>query len=103
MGHEIVHVIARHSAQQIAQAQLAQGLTGALVMATYDPENPASMGTAQVAMLISQLVTMKFGREDEIQSDELGVRVMAENRLRSTFDDLGNAETGANQRRCKSG
>lgn len=78
LGHEIVHVVARHSAEQIAQAQLAQGLTGALVMATYDPENPSSMGTAQVAMLISQLVSMKFGREDEIQSDEYGVRLVSE-------------------------
>ena len=78
LGHEIVHVVARHSAEQIAQQQLTQGLTGALVMATYDPENPASMGTAQVAMLISQLISMKFSREDEIQSDQMGVRVISE-------------------------
>ncbi len=55
LAHEIMHVLARHSAEQIAQAQLAEGLTGALVLATYDPDNPSSMRTAQVAMLISQL------------------------------------------------
>ncbi len=78
IGHEIGHVVARHGAQRIAQQQLTQGLTGAVVMATYDPENPATQRTAQVAMVIGQLVTMKYGREDELQSDILGVRIMAE-------------------------
>jgi len=78
IAHEIVHVLARHSAERIAEAQLAEGLTGALVLATYDPDNPNSMATAQVAMLISQLVQMKFGREDEITSDVLGVEIMAQ-------------------------
>ena len=78
LAHEIVHVIARHGAERIAEAQLAEGLTGALVLATYDPDNPGSMRTAQVAMLISQLVQMKFGREDEITADVLGVEIMAQ-------------------------
>ncbi len=78
LAHEIVHVLARHSAERIAEAQLAEGLTGALVMATYDPDNPASMRTAQVAMIISQLIQMKYGRDDEITSDELGVQIMGE-------------------------
>jgi predicted Zn-dependent protease len=78
LAHEIVHVIARHGAERIAEAQLAEGLTGALVMATYDPDNPGSMRTAQVALLISQLVQMKFGRDDELTSDVLGVEIMAQ-------------------------
>jgi len=28
LGHEIAHVVARHSAEQIAKQQLTQGLTG---------------------------------------------------------------------------
>lgn len=78
LAHEIVHVIARHSAERIAEMQLAQGLTGALVMATYDPDDPSSMRTAQVAALISQIVQMKFGRDDELMADSYGVRIMAE-------------------------
>ena len=78
LAHEIVHVIARHSAEQIAEMQLAQGLTGALVMATYNPDDPSSMRTAQVAAIISQLVQMKFGRDDELMADGYGVRIMAE-------------------------
>src|SRR6185503_13705329 len=55
LGHETGHVVARHSAEQIAKTNLTNGLTGAAVIATYDPNNPASMGTAQVAQLIGQL------------------------------------------------
>lgn len=78
MAHEIGHVVARHSAQRIAKMELTQGLTGAVVIAAYDPENPNSQRTAQVAALIGQLVNMKFGRDDELQSDRLGVEFMAE-------------------------
>jgi predicted Zn-dependent protease len=73
LGHEIGHVIARHSAEHIAKAKLTEGLTGAAVIATYDPENPASAGSAQVAALIGQLINLKFGRDDELESDFLGV------------------------------
>ena len=78
LAHEIVHVLARHGAQRIAQQELTQGLTGAVVLATYDPNDPRSQTTAQIAMLIGGLVNMKYGREDELQSDSLGVRVMSE-------------------------
>jgi predicted Zn-dependent protease len=76
LGHEIAHVVARHSAEHIAKAKLTEGLTGAAVIATYDPENPASAGSAQVAMLLGQLINLKFGRDDELESDFLGVCFM---------------------------
>ena len=78
MGHEIGHVVARHSAEHIAKQQLTQGLTGAVVIASYDPENPNSRYAAQMAVLIGQLVNMRFSREDELESDRLGVRFIAE-------------------------
>ena len=78
LGHEIAHVVARHSAEHIAKAKLTEGLTGAAVIATYDPNNPASAGSAQVAMLIGQLVNLKFGRDDELESDFLGVCFMSQ-------------------------
>ncbi len=78
LGHEIGHVVARHGAQRIAQQELTQGLSGAVVMATYDPNNPGSQRTAMIAMMIGNLINMKYGREDELQSDRLGVRFMAE-------------------------
>ena len=34
--------------------------------------------TAAVAAMIGQLVNLRFGREDELQADQLGVRFMAQ-------------------------
>ena len=76
LGHETGHVVARHSAEQIAKTQLTQGLTGAAVIAAYDPNDPRSAGTAQMAMLIGQLVNLKFSRDDELEADYLGVCFM---------------------------
>lgn len=79
MAHEIGHVLARHAAEQIAEQNLMQGLSGAAVIAAYDPQNPNSGLTArQMSALIGNLVTLKYGRDDELQSDQLGVRMMAE-------------------------
>lgn len=79
LGHEIGHVVARHGAQRIAQSQLTEGLIGAVVVASTDPNNPNSgRAAAQIAAVVGQLVNMKYGREDELQSDQLGVRFMAE-------------------------
>ncbi len=78
LAHEIGHVVARHSAQQIAKAQLTQGLTGAVVVASYDPQDPNSRSAAYMAQIVGQLVNMKYGRDDELQSDRLGVEFMSE-------------------------
>ncbi len=78
LAHEIGHAVARHSAQQIAQQQLTQGLTGAVVIASYDPENPNSATTGQMAVIVGQLITMRYSREHELQSDRLGVKFMAQ-------------------------
>jgi predicted Zn-dependent protease len=78
LGHEMGHVVARHGAEQIAKQQLTEGLTGAAVMATYDPNNPSSRNSAAVAAMIGNLVTMRFGRQDELEADNLGVRFGSE-------------------------
>ncbi len=78
LGHEIGHVVGRHGAEHIAKQQLTEGLTGAAVLATYDPNNPSSRSSAAVAAMIGQLVGMRFGRQDELESDDLGVRFASE-------------------------
>jgi len=79
IGHEIGHVVARHGAEHLAKAQLMQGLGGAAVIASYDRDNPNSTyRNGAVAAAIGQLVNMKFGRADELESDRVGVRFMAE-------------------------
>ncbi len=74
LGHEIGHVIGRHSAEHIAQQQLTQGLINATMVATYDPSNPNS--TAAMAQFIGNMINMKYGREDELESDRFGVKYM---------------------------
>ena len=78
LGHEIGHVVDRHGAEHMAKQQLSQGLTGAAVLATYDPDNPSSARNAQIAQMVAGLVQMKFGRNDELEADKLGVKFMSE-------------------------
>jgi predicted Zn-dependent protease len=99
LAHEIVHVVGRHSAEQIARAQLAEGLTGAAVLAAYDPENPSSAQSAAMAQLVAQAVNMKYGRDDELESDRLGLRYMAAagydpRAMASVMQKLGEASQG---------
>ncbi len=75
LGHEIGHVVARHSAERLSQMELAQGITGAVTMATYDPNNPNS---GYIAQSVANMIGLKYGREQELQSDNLGVRFMLE-------------------------
>lgn len=74
LGHEVGHVVARHSAERLAQMELAQGLTGAVTMATYDPGSPNS--GAYIAQTVSNMMQLKYGRDQELESDDLGVRFM---------------------------
>lgn len=72
MGHEIAHVVARHGAQRMAQGELTQGILGAVLMGT------GSQSSAQVAAMIGQMINMKYGRDDEIESDRLGICFMVD-------------------------
>lgn len=50
-----------------------------VIIAAYDPENPqSSQYAAQIAVLVGQLINMKYGRDDELESDRLGVRFMTD-------------------------
>ncbi|MEX0362560.1 M48 family metalloprotease [Flagellimonas sp.] len=67
LGHEIAHVIGRHSAERIAESSFWQTLTmGANV--------GADMGS--IVGSIGQNTLLKNGRGDELESDELGVMFM---------------------------
>ena len=72
LGHEIGHVIARHSSERLAKQQLTQSLLGALVVGSGD------YTTAQIGQMVGGMINMKYGREDELESDALGIRIMAE-------------------------
>ena len=71
LGHEIGHVTARHSASQMSRAQLAQiGLVAGMVF------SETVRDYAGVASQSLGLLFLKFGRDDESQADELGIRYM---------------------------
>jgi predicted Zn-dependent protease len=75
LGHEIGHVIHRHSAQQMAKSNLGQSLVTAIgVGASGDG---GGYTAAQVAQMANQFLQLSYGREHELQSDRYGVRYMA--------------------------
>ncbi len=73
LGHEITHVVGRHSNEQMAKAQLSQGLVGAVVMAGGEDYGRSA---GQIAQFVSTITNTSYGREDELESDKLGVRFM---------------------------
>jgi predicted Zn-dependent protease len=72
LGHEVGHVLARHSAEHLAKQQLTQQLISAVIVGS------GSYEAGQLANLAGSLINMKHGREDELESDSLGLRLMRE-------------------------
>lgn len=66
IGHEIGHVVARHSQKQIRQQALTQGLLSA-----------AGLGNAQIVQLgVAAAVSLPNSRQDELEADTLGLRMI---------------------------
>ena len=77
LGHEVGHVVARHGAEHLARQQLGGMLVNAVGIAASDtPEGGRQ--AAIVARAINQLVNLKYGRDDELESDRLGMQFMVE-------------------------
>jgi beta-barrel assembly-enhancing protease len=75
LGHEVFHVVGRHSAEQMAKQGLTQSLAGAAVMATSDSTGTAARN-AMIAQAVSQMINLRYGREDELEADQHGVEYM---------------------------
>lgn len=75
LGHETGHVLARHSAAQMAKSQLTQGLVQAVGVASSDAAGGAQ-SAAQIAQMVGGFINLKYGRDDEIEADRLGLRFM---------------------------
>jgi predicted Zn-dependent protease len=96
LGHEIGHVIARHSSEQLAKAQLTQGLIGAAVIGTGD------YTTAQIGQMVGSLINMRYGRDDELEADALGIRILSDagydpRAMTGVMDTLAKASSGSRQ------
>jgi len=75
LGHEAGHVVARHAAEHIAKSQLAQGVVGAVAVGS---SNDRGQNAAMIAAFAAQMAELKYGRNDELEADNLGVKFMAE-------------------------
>jgi predicted Zn-dependent protease len=75
LGHEIGHVLERHSAEHMARSELAQSVAGAAGVAASDS------GHGQMAYMAAQFATqmtqLKYGRKDELEADRWGVKNMS--------------------------
>jgi predicted Zn-dependent protease len=75
LGHEIVHAAARHGAKGIERGMVLQGVVVATGLAVRDSDYATLlMGGAQVA---AGLITQKYGRDAERESDLFGMRYMS--------------------------
>ena len=72
LGHEIGHVINRHSAEHMAKQGLFNGIVQGVTIGAGD------MTTSQIAGMVSNMVNLKYGRNDELESDKYGLHYMAE-------------------------
>lgn len=70
LGHEIGHVIERHGAERMAKGNLISGIVGAAGVAGGD------MSGRNAASYVGNLINMKYGRGDELESDKWGLELM---------------------------
>jgi predicted Zn-dependent protease len=69
LGHEIGHVTARHSAQQYTRQ--VSGLVGLTALSIFVP---AARPFGDLSAQALGVLFLRYGRDDELQSDELGAR-----------------------------
>lgn len=71
LGHEVGHVIERHGNERMAKQKLFAGLAQAGGMMGGDANS------ARMAQMATQMLSMKYGRNDELESDGWGVELCA--------------------------
>jgi predicted Zn-dependent protease len=78
LGHEIVHAAARHGAQAQERGTLLQGgMVAAQIGAAMGGVNDQAAGLVLMGANVgAQLVTTRYGRDAELQSDLYGTRLM---------------------------
>ena len=77
LGHEIGHVINRHAAEHMAKGQLGTALVTAVGIGASDDRNRGQMA-AYAAMMANQMLQLKYSRNDELESDQFGLKYMSQ-------------------------
>jgi len=101
LGHEVGHVVNRHGAEHMAKGQLGQLLTMAVGVAGSDDDS-GGRRAAMIASMVNQVVQLKYGRSDELESDKFGLDAMAEagydpTAMRDVMEVLAQAAKGGRQ------
>jgi len=73
LGHEIGHVIERHGAERMAKSGFIQGLIQSVMIGSGGDHS-----MAQIANVVGSYASMKYGRDQELESDNWGVKLMLE-------------------------
>lgn len=77
LGHEAAHVVARHGSEQLARQNLGALLVQAIGVAASGGEDGGRQA-AVIAQTVNQLANLNYSREDELESDRLGLDFMVE-------------------------
>ncbi|MBW4693899.1 MAG: M48 family metalloprotease [Lyngbya sp. HA4199-MV5] len=77
LSHEVAHVVARHGAEHLAKQPFSPILGGAIDAAAKASEKSDRQEDA-LKQAINQLVNLRYGRDDELESDRLALRFMTE-------------------------
>ncbi|MBW4473185.1 MAG: M48 family metalloprotease [Stenomitos rutilans HA7619-LM2] len=77
LGHEVGHVVARHGAEHLAKQSFSPILGTAIDAAAKATEKSEQQEEA-LKQAINQLVSLRYGRDDELEGDRLGLRFMTE-------------------------
>ena len=77
LGHEAVHAAAKHGANSVQRGMILQGLVAATAIGAAISESDYSNYVVGGAQLGAQLISQKYGRNAELESDYYGTQYMA--------------------------
>ncbi len=78
LGHEMGHVIERHTSEQMAKNQLGQFLVYAFSTGVGDSGQGYAMSPTMIAQFVNQMVQLRYGRKDESESDIWGIKILSQ-------------------------
>jgi predicted Zn-dependent protease len=78
LGHEVGHVINRHSAEQMAKQQRDQMLVVATGVGASDDRSNRGAMAAAVASVVANMRGLSYSRDDESEADRYGLKLMTQ-------------------------
>ncbi len=88
LGHEIAHTAARHTVKKF-QAALGYNIIGTIIMSQLQLEAQVQQIISQGSGALMNLIFSAYGRQDEFESDRLGIKYM----YYAGYDTQGMIET----------